>query len=55
MTDVYQKGPSSIRQAGKARDLMRILQEHGWAEPCPEGMEIEGKKHKEAWRLKSKN
>lgn len=55
LADVYQKGPSSIRQAKKARDIMRILQEHGWAEACSKGIVIEGKKHQEAWRIKSNN
>lgn len=55
LVDVYQKGPSAIRQAKKARDVMRLLQEHGWAEPCSQGIEIEGKKHREAWRIRAKN
>lgn len=55
LIDVYQKGPSAIRQVKKARDVMRILQEHGWAEPCLQGTEIESRKHREAWRIRAKN
>ncbi|MCK9542486.1 MAG: YfjI family protein [Novosphingobium sp.] len=51
LSTIYQRGPASIRQADKARSAMKVLVEHGWARPLPDGAEIEGKQHKEAWRI----
>lgn len=55
LVDAYQRGPSAIRQAKKARNIMQILQEHGWAQPCSQGIEVEGRKYREAWRIRAKN
>ena len=51
---VYQYGPLSlgIRNADRARSIMLILTNHGWAIPNPKA-EIEGKKYKEAWTIVS--
>ena len=48
---VYQFGPNSIRSAGKAREAMSILAEHGWVVALKEGAEIEGEFSKDAWRI----
>lgn len=51
LRDIYRFGPNSIRQADKARTTMKVLVEHGWARPLPDGAEIDGKVHREAWRI----
>ena len=46
LVEIYQLGPSSVRSAKRARELMRILEEHGQAQA--DHLEAT---HKEAWRL----
>jgi Protein of unknown function (DUF3987) len=48
---IYQNGPNAIRQAEKARRVMAVLSDHGWTRPMPDGAEIEGQRHKEAWEI----
>ena len=48
---IYQMGPSAIRQASKAREAMKVLEEHGWATRLQEGAVIDDKFHREAWRI----
>ena len=48
---VYQRGPNSIRTKAKARAAIDILEEHGWLHPMPDGAEIDGKRHRDAWRI----
>ena len=45
LVEVYQLGPSSVRNAKRARELMKILEEHGQVRPTI------GERHREAWRL----
>ena len=45
-----QYGPNEIRAAAKARKVLKVLEESGWAIPCP-GAEIDGKKYKEVWKI----
>jgi hypothetical protein len=51
LPDVYQRGPRAIRDQGRARKLVRILQDHGWLEVIPEGAEVAGTKRREVWRI----
>lgn len=51
LRDIYRLGPNAIRQADKTRRVMGILAEHGWAKLMPDGAEIEGQRHKEAWEI----
>ena len=51
LATIYQVGPKSLRNAKVAREAMQCLAEHGWAIPLPDGAEIDGKRHKEAWRI----
>ena len=52
LATVYQLGqPKSLRTAKAARDAMAILAAHGWAVAMPDGATIDGKRHKEAWRI----
>ena len=48
---IYQNGPNAIRQAEKARRVMAVLSDHGWTRPMPDGAEIDGQRHKEAWEI----
>jgi len=45
LVDIYQLGPSSVRNAKRARELMKILEDHGQVRPTI------GEKQREAWRL----
>ena len=47
---IYQRGPKKIRDATKAREIMKILMEHE-AILFHQNQEIEGKVAKEAWSL----
>lgn len=49
---IYQNGPNGLRDASSARSIMAILVDHGWVEKIDHGTEIEGKFHREAWRVK---
>ncbi|MCK9540848.1 MAG: YfjI family protein [Novosphingobium sp.] len=51
LTTIYQCGPNSIRQAAKARAAMAVLVEHGWARSLPDGVTIDGKRHRDAWEI----
>jgi len=53
LSQVYQLGPPAIRDANTARATMKVLQEHNWLVPLPDGARIDGKHHKEAWRIVS--
>lgn len=48
---VYQRGPNSIRTKARARAAIDVLEEHGWLHPIPDGAEIDGKRHRDAWRV----
>ena len=52
LPEIYQCGPNSIRDAKKARQLIAILVEHGYALPLPGGAEFEGKMRKEAFEVR---
>ncbi len=51
ISHVYQRGPNSIRTKYKARAAINVLEEHGWLHPVPDGAEIDGKRHRDAWRI----
>ncbi|MDE2303548.1 MAG: DUF3987 domain-containing protein [Sphingomonadales bacterium] len=51
LTTIYQTGqPKSLRSAKSARDAMEVLGEHGHVERL-DGADIDGKHHREAWRI----
>ena len=52
LPEIYQGGPNSIRDVKKARKLMTILIEHGYALSLAGGAEFEGKIRKEAFELR---
>lgn len=53
LQEIYQYGPIEIRQAAKARHIMKILEGHGWALPTP-GIKIDERDYKEAWIIQLK-
>jgi hypothetical protein len=47
LVDIYQLGPSSVRNARRARELMKILEDHGQVKPT-----LDPTSHrKEIWRM----
>ena len=48
---IYQKGPSSIRNAKAAKRAVHILEEHGWLHRLEPGTVIEGRAVKDAWQI----
>jgi hypothetical protein len=48
---IYQRGPYSIRDQKTAKDLVRILEEHGWAIRLPQGAVVAGQHRREVWRI----
>jgi hypothetical protein len=50
LPDVYRRGPSTIRDAGRARRAVKILDEHGWLIPIP-GCVVDGTFRREVWRI----
>lgn len=52
LPEVYQRGPNAIRSARRARQLVKILEEHGWLWRFPKGEEINGIHRREAWLIR---
>lgn len=51
LAEIYQYGPKTVRTAKAARAAMQTLADHRQATALPDGAEIDGKRHREAWRL----
>ncbi|MEC9433957.1 MAG: YfjI family protein [Pseudomonadota bacterium] len=51
VADVTQRGPSSLREAARARRLMKVLEANNWLTPVPEGATILGKFRREVWNV----
>lgn len=52
LATVYQScQPKSLRTAKAAREAMEILVAHRWAIAVPDGATIDGRHHREAWRI----
>jgi hypothetical protein len=51
LAEIYQRGPSSVRNAATARAVMQMLTDHGYVEPIPDGAEVDGGHRREAWRV----
>ncbi len=51
LADVYQNGPTFVREARIARTLMRLLEEHGWIVAIEEGAVVQGNRRDEAWTI----
>jgi len=51
LPDIYQRGPNSIREKARAAQLVKILVDHGWLMPVPDGSEIQGQFRREVWKI----
>jgi hypothetical protein len=51
LPDIYQRGPSAIRDKSKAEKMVGILEDHGHLLRIKGGAEIDGKWRRDAWRL----
>lgn len=51
LTHIYQLGPNSIRDAGRAREAMSILEHHHWVRPIEGGAKVEGQRYREVWEI----
>jgi hypothetical protein len=52
LPEIYQRGPNAIRSAKIARQLVGILEDHGWLLRLPKGAEIDGAHRREAWAIR---
>jgi hypothetical protein len=51
LQDLYQNGPRGIRYAAKAREIIKILVEHGYIVDVPGGAEFDGVRSREVFIL----
>jgi hypothetical protein len=51
LPDLYQRGPSAIRDNKAARQTATVLEDHGWLVRMPEGAVVAGVRRREAWRI----
>lgn len=51
LPDIYQCGPSAIRDKNKAQKIVAILIEHGYLIPCDAPQIINGKPRQKAWQI----
>lgn len=51
LPEVYTSGPNSIREASKARQAMRVLEDHGHVTPIERGATVGDKFRREAWQI----
>jgi uncharacterized protein DUF3987 len=51
LPDLYQRGPTVIRDAQAARRTVAILENHGWLVALPQGAAIAGTRRRDAWRI----
>jgi hypothetical protein len=51
LPDLYQYGPNAIRDAATARNIVAILEDHGWLARIPAGADIAGVHRRDAWRI----
>lgn len=48
---IQQRGPASIREKAKAERMVAILVDHGWLAAAPDGVLVEGKPRRLAYRI----
>lgn len=51
LAEIYQRGPGSLRDAKTARNIVGVLEEHGWVCRLPAGAELDGRPRRDAWEL----
>ncbi len=52
LTDLLQYGPSVVRDADKAREIMGILERHRYVEKTNKVQEIRGKRRRRSWKIR---
>lgn len=52
LPDVYQYGPSFVRDKASARRLMGVLEEHGWTRGLQSGAVIDGVRRRDVWEVR---
>ena len=50
-SDVVQYGPNVLRETPKAKEMLGILEKHGWLETLQAGLVVRGKSRNEAYRI----
>jgi hypothetical protein len=51
LPDIYQYGPSAIRNKATAGRIVAILEDHGWLSKIEGGAEIAGHQRRDAWHI----
>jgi len=51
LAEIYQRAAFSIRTADRARQIVAILEEHGWVRRLPERVVLDGRPRRDAWVL----
>ena len=51
LANIYQLGPVELRGGKQAREVVKVLIEHGWVERLEPGTEIDGKPRRDVFRL----
>jgi hypothetical protein len=51
LPDIYQRGPSQIRDKGAAQKAVSILEDHGWLVRIPQGAVVAKVQRRDAWKI----
>ena len=51
LRNLYQFGPNAVRNNAKAKEIMRVLEEHHRAVKIEGGAVVSGSRYRQAWRL----
>ncbi len=51
LPDIYQHGPSKVRNQQEARRIVALLEDHGWLSEIEGSNVVNGKKRNTAWRI----
>jgi hypothetical protein len=51
LPDLYQRGPTAIRDAATARKIVVILEDHGWLARIAQGAVVAGVRRRDAWTI----
>jgi hypothetical protein len=51
LPDIYQRGPSAIRDKKTAQEAVSILEDHGWLKHVEGGAEVGGARRQEVWLI----
>ncbi|MBL6079698.1 DUF3987 domain-containing protein [Belnapia sp. T18] len=51
LAEIYQRGPSAVRDNGTARRIIGILEDHNLVRRLPAGTELDGAPRRDAWEM----